>query len=83
MKAADLDMVRMNVIYLTATCIQSNINFLNNLFNFQNETNSNVRYFVPESDGKFDVNPTTGELFVNASLDFETNSTYTFMVCVF
>ena len=39
-----------------------------------------MRYFVPDSDGKFDVNPTTGELFVNASLDFETKLTYTFMV---
>ena len=35
---------------------------------------------MSESDGKFDVNPTTGQLFVNASLDFETKSTYTFMV---
>jgi hypothetical protein len=35
---------------------------------------------VSESDGKFDVNPTTGQLFVNASLDFETKSIYTFMV---
>ena len=35
---------------------------------------------MQDSDGKFDVNPTTGQLFVNASLDFETKSTYTFMV---
>ncbi len=35
---------------------------------------------MPGSDGKFDVNPTTGQLIVNGSLDFETKSSYTFMV---
>ena len=45
-----------------------------------NATNSDVRYFVLNSDGKFDVNPTTGQVFVNGSLDFETKSTYTFMI---
>ncbi|XP_028399940.1 protocadherin Fat 4-like isoform X2 [Dendronephthya gigantea] len=45
-----------------------------------NATNAVLRYFVSNSDGKFDVHPSTGQVYVNATLDYESKSTYMFTI---